>query len=917
MESPEPPPDHLRVIGFPSADTSGGDRAWLRCADSSFAWVMEVILLALVCGAPLFWGAPARCLLLYAALTMLLVLWGGRLLLQGRLVLRKCPVTVCLGLLFLAAIGQLISLPAPLIHALAPANAQVYEHLVPAQQEILAGEQPGRDAISGATISLYPHATRDAAMALLAVFLLFAVARNNFPPELALRRLSMWALASGAILVIVLAFLSWFQPAHGVFLDADAAFGLRSREQLALYLQMSLGLGVGLLYSRLYQNGGAQRSEPGAGHQDSQREKPGRQTSGCGPLMSVRRAGRENAGRFDQGALWIGGGVLILIAGLASALSPAGLVAVGGAGATCYLLIGALSRKQPARIAGLLVAAVGLALWLAWDSVAAAGAVWARAFAFAQDFPLWGTGLGTFAQIASNQGFFTETEPASFAASPGVLMAIAVEGGFVRLVLSLLAVGLVFRLGCQSLRRHDPAGGLALGVLMGFSALVIHGSLALGQPTVPTPAVSLLAAIACAYLCGLADANQADAETSTRHVMPKGVRARSIHARGIVAATCGALVLFVLGVILSGHGWRVYRARNLTQDAMEVNAHDPSAERRLGQLESAVPLARADADFRHELALAHVRVYQERLAALKKSGRFLQAVQIANSLTVGGSFASPVPRIVAWHNVALLPWQQKHTQDYLESEHLVPAVRHWLGARGSNPLNPEFQCRIAAYHYLLRRVDAQDADKQTADTKAVYLERAMAIAPRDPRVFYQAGVQEMAAGQVNKALDAWKRALDLSDAFLGPILERSRHHLGPQEILRRLLANRPVQALAAADYLFPDGDSKERLPFLERIVELLSENPNPSGTNSTARDSHLAAIAQWSLGSFPKAFQAFQKALADEPRQTGWRYEFALFLYEHGKYQEAQSELLAILQQRPEHKRARNLLSRVSDRMTR
>jgi tetratricopeptide (TPR) repeat protein len=804
---------------------------------------MEVIVLALASGFPWLWRASIGRLFVYVALAALLLLWAARLLLQRKFDLRKCPVSICLGALFLAGTWQLMALPAPVIRVLAPANAEVYQRMLPERQETLVEEEPGAGATSEITISLYAHGTREVAMDFLAAFLLFTIARNNLSPVRGLSRLSACTLCNGALIVFVQFFLS-FQPAH------DAA-----------YLEMSLGLGVGLLYSRLYENAEL-LSEP----------SKGRGSYGCEPWMSVRRAGR-----FDWIVPLIGSGVLTLVVGLCRILSPVAVVLMGLAGTTCTLLVTSRSRAHLVRTVGLAAAIAGLGMWLAWDSLAAAGAAWSRVLAFSQEFPLWGTGLGTFAQVATNQGFFDEAELASSAAVPSVLMTIAVEGGALHLVLSVLAIGLVFLLGYRSVRRPPLESSLALGVLLGFSALVLHGCLAPGQP-----AVWPLLTVACAYLCGLSD----------------GTKSRLVKAKGTLAALGGATLLLLLAVILSSHAWRAYKIRNLIQEARDVDTHEGTD--RLKQLEEAMPLAKTDAEFHRELALAHQRCYEKKLASIERRSHFLEATQIADLLGAGWFFGGPFPRTVAWQRLIDVPRLRKASQDYLKNEHLVPALQHWLEARTANPLNPEFQWWIAASHHQLRQADAREA----------YLARAMSIAPCDPRVFYQAGEQEMLAGQVDKAFQNWKRALELSDAFLGPILEHARFHLTPNAMIHRILANRPGQVLLAADYLFADVDSKQRSLFLKRVVALFAEEPHPS-----ARDFHVAATAYATLGPFSKARDAFEQALAREPRQTGWRYELALFLYEHGKYQESRAELLAILEQRPDHNRARNLLSRVSDRL--
>src|SRR5437667_6379194 len=69
---------------------------------------MEGIVLVMVCLSPWAYGAvhPGFELLLFAGVCGLLVLWGARMLLEGQLGWKKCPVTSCLAGLFLIGIWQ-------------------------------------------------------------------------------------------------------------------------------------------------------------------------------------------------------------------------------------------------------------------------------------------------------------------------------------------------------------------------------------------------------------------------------------------------------------------------------------------------------------------------------------------------------------------------------------------------------------------------------------------------------------------------------------------------------------------------------------------------------------------------------------------------------------------------------------------
>src|SRR4029077_11502053 len=128
---------------------------------------------------------------------------------------KKSSVALCLAGLFLLAVWQVTPLPRDLLAALSPATERLYERLLPDQAEVLPSNA-GRSAVpfpAGSTLRLYPGATQHELLKLLAVFLLFAVVRNNVASPGALRRLSLAAVANGALLS-VFALVQFFTAPH-------------------------------------------------------------------------------------------------------------------------------------------------------------------------------------------------------------------------------------------------------------------------------------------------------------------------------------------------------------------------------------------------------------------------------------------------------------------------------------------------------------------------------------------------------------------------------------------------------------------------------------------------------------------------------------------------------------------------------
>jgi len=78
-----------------------------------------------------------------------------------------------------------------------------------------------------------------------------------------------------------------------------------------------------------------------------------------------------------------------------------------------------------------------------------------------------------------------------------------------------------------------------------------------------------------------------------------------------------------------------------------------------------------------------------------------------------------------------------------------------------------------------------------------------------------------------------------------------------------------------------------------------------------ANDLHLEALIRNALGQPAEALDAYRAALARDPLQAGWRYEFARLLYQQERLHEAERELHAVLREQPDNGEARELLETV------
>jgi O-antigen ligase/Flp pilus assembly protein TadD len=859
-------------------------------ADRFVQGTIEAIVLVMVCLSPWAFASvePPHEFLLYAATGLVAILWGVRMLLQGQFTWKKCPVALCLAALFLLGFWQLQPLPRPVLQFLSPHAVQLYDELLPSQPEELPfGEAYERPPLAaGNSLSLYPGATRRELIRLLAVFLLFAVVRNNIASAASLRRLDIALVVNGSLLAFFAIIQFFTSPRDTIYWTVKtpgAVFGpFVCRTHFPFYLNVCIGAGIGLLLSR------------------SSREEGEEGRAGLSGLL------------HDPPKLWLCCGLALMVGSVLLSLSRGGFLALLGA-LTVLLLLRPI-RSLRFAWSGAVVVSVALALalvaWLGYDRVEtrlstiwtgqaleqSRWPLWADGWPLVQEFPLLGTGFGTYGYAEplhrSHMGpqFFVDHVHNEY-------LEALVEGGIVRLAISLTAIGLVGWFGYRAVRRHagQPLGGLALGALFGFVAVVLHS---VGDFGLHLPAIAVLVTVLCAQLAGTgAEKPAGEAEQQS---VEEPQAAYVFRAWGL-APVAGMLCAVGLGLNLSLEGLRVARVRAYRLEAARLQARpDADKERRLAYLDEAAQLAPSSGRALIDLAQAHLDQFEERRAELDRGGQAVEAAQWV--LRGAGVPLAPAPlgQFGTFPGSGTASWDASAIDLRVANarSHLLPGLATYLRARDVCPLLAWPQVRVAAnVNYLAK-----------ADPRAAYLERAKRVITNDPNLWFLFGAVELVDGQKHEAARSWRRALELSDQNLLAILSLGKQALGAQALLDQVLPDRPDLLVIAAERLYPKSDNRvERRPFLEKALKILQQRQQPLTGDSLLLQARLLRT----LGRQEEATQAYQQALSREPRHYAWRLEVAAFLCERGDLEGARRELLAVLRAEPGNGQALQLLSSI------
>jgi tetratricopeptide (TPR) repeat protein len=195
-----------------------------------------------------------------------------------------------------------------------------------------------------------------------------------------------------------------------------------------------------------------------------------------------------------------------------------------------------------------------------------------------------------------------------------------------------------------------------------------------------------------------------------------------------------------------------------------------------------------------------------------------------------------------------------------------------------------------------------------SEPRQAYLRRACRLRPSDAGLWYQAGVQDLLAGDRDQAWECWQNSLRCSARFLPKIVERGSQVLDFREIPAKLLPDRPDYLFQAAYHLYPgSGVDPRRRVFLKPALALLRRKASACG----AQDFCLQAQIHQALDQPTEAAAAYGEALARAPLESGWRLERAKLLYQLGQLKDCQHELGRVVRDQPGNTEARELLRAV------
>jgi hypothetical protein len=827
-------------------------------------------MLGMACLAPWAFGAVEAWagLVLDGGILLLAMLSTARAWCSGKEIVRFSVPGLALGLITALAMFQAMPLPARLLRGIAPATAAHLSAVSPAAPESVLGDLKPPVGLPPPALSQNPEASIQTAARLAAAWILFHCVLGLEKGSRAAHRFGCAVAANAALLALysTIQLLTWNGKIYWLRASPSGSAGpFVCHSHLAAYLN----LGLGFVLVRLF----------------APRRPKGRMAHHDAPILAVYAAA-------------------LIVVGILASLSRNGFV---GAMVALALAV-ALTRPRFAQFGAALIvllALIGLMLHVAGGDIpylprlqtlmgvhpyAERGRIWADAIGAWRDYPVWGTGFGTFSAAAAP--YFRDISGVHYVHAENEYLEWLVEGGVIGAALALTGV-----IGLAVLARRAAVAAnvrdgrtFVLGAVLGGMTILTESA---GDFALHIPGVALTVVILCAHLCKL------------------GLEAQEQQQPGLLAnpnRTAADLLNLLafpgLALVVLFHGIALARS----EAAGRASGHPPLASSPGSASGSAEPLGREHLERTRtalESALAFRPDWAEGHQQLGLTLLKLYEVRTAEELRP--AIADPAERgvlaNVLWLHAQLharpagaAPRDRELLASRTVRSCLIPAAREFLEARRCCPVLPIPHAELAALDYLLKG----------GESSAVMAARAFRLAGSNAAVISLCGQLALQADDPQLLAQVLKKRLAGAIGGWEDVALEASLFFTPEQIFSQIVPTGHLAVLFAG-YLYPTPEDRAaRDRFLRAAIQRLPSDQ----ALSPAQRAYWEARAWALIGNRDRAGSRMLDALALEPRQALWRRELVEWYIDWGRPREAHEQALIGLEMAPtdgESKRAWDL----------
>ncbi len=883
---------------------------------------MEAILLIILVATPWMFGGydPKYVHFACIGISAILLLWALRQILGWKLQLHRCLVSVLLLLFFLVSSLGLLSMPRSTLSWLSPEAVRLYDLLLPAQRETPAIEPP-LDELPyqpGTTLSLYPGATQMVLLEYLAAMMLFLLARHALASPARLQRLAYALLINGCLLSIFALIQKVRSPGYSIYgfeVPGDPFGPFINRNHFASYVNFSVFLGMGLFLTSLKTRVGEYR----------------RTISGQKIPVSYSTGSFSDILQHPQ-AVWVLIPLAVCVTAILASLSRGGILALT-VGMGLALLVWR-KRQGTQNILALLaipLVALGILLWygatptlerIEQEHTATEGrfGIWQAGWEAFTRFPLLGTGLGTFGIVEPMFRPGSASQTMYHIHAHNEYVEALVEGGIIRLLLTLGLITLVLRAGWHG--TLSKSSTIEPAMLLGaWAACITLAVQSFGEFGIHLPAVAATVAVTAGYLVALAARSKSSSSDD-----PSLIRFHYFGVGPIIAVVFAgslAVVLFVGSWLTwQSEGFREYGLSLATQARKQL---DPGLyEKAVKMLDGGIYYGRAFSRVRTE----RYDIENQRLALWETQARqafnYTISVQQLARVSSGVACTFQLPLSCLAEDV-LQPYLAQSTMaEVLRHEQLASwkwQHQHLLAARDLTPTLFIPQLEIAK-HVLPSQAKIAAADTKLywkqSDPLQKYLDRLKLLYPQRADTWFFAGELEWNDGLREQALQSWSKSLSISEEFLKSIVTAAsfsalqpQSKLSDADIIAKLLPREsPDLFVKAAWTLYPESDkAANRQIYMDKAIQLLETR-----TDTLSPENQFTyGLAKWGMNQREQGLQHLLVAVRNRPDKVIWRLDLARLYLELEKYADAREQTLLVLQSQPNNLEANLLLKKLEE----
>jgi O-antigen ligase/tetratricopeptide (TPR) repeat protein len=515
--------------------------------------------------------------------------------------------------------------------------------------------------------------------------------------------------------------------------------------------------------------------------------------------------------------------------------------------------------------------------------------VWLAASRAIADFPVFGTGIGSHAEVAPH--YMPPTGETIFTHAESSYLNLGVETGLVGLGIAVAAL-LVGLAACLVVAiRGTPRERAVTAALA--SGLVASGVHATGDFVWYVPACSMLVLVFGACAVSLA-ANH------LRLFSPLTVRidrASNVILTSFCVVVLGTIAARQLAAVRTEPAWETALRENRKLAAAAAGSAEGAAvvaglSRVIGDLEQVIRL-RPD----HPRAWALLSLARVERFGLKRRLKNNAATLVdLREAAVAADFSS---------RDELMSWLRSIAPD--DAGELELAGEEARRAVNNCPLAGDAWCVLAALSFLHSPDRAQGL---------AFIEQAVLVRPADGRVLFEAGNQAALEGDHNRAIDWWRRSFASGPVMRGQILG--------------ILSGLKIAPLAACDLLAPDLDGLRAIDAAwsgraaetdlrevrkRRLAAVLAATEPVTAQDDRARLTALnleAAGLQERLGEAAAARESLVAALQIAPGFYPAHLALADHAIRQADWATARSEIDWCLLRRPDNQQLQDKLKAIS-----